>query len=69
MYVMPDFQACCEKTHITKAKTKENCPYTKQAISSQNTVSKLSIKEGKGKDVDLYSASHAPGTSNAHLRH
>ena len=26
-------------------------------------------KKGNGKDVDLYSASHAPGTSNAHLRH
>jgi len=30
---------------------------------------KIKEKKGKkGKDVDLYNASHAPGTSNAHLR-
>jgi len=28
--------------------------------------SRLSVKKGKGKDVDLYSAFHAPGTPNAH---
>jgi len=30
---------------------------------------KFQGKKGKGKDIDLYCASHAPGTPNAHLRH
>ena len=42
---------------------------TSGSAGAATTVRRAVIVGKKGKDVDLYSALHAPGTANAHLRH
>jgi len=40
-------------------------PSISASLPSSRDISELRLK--KGKDVDLYSAFHAPGTANAHV--
>ena len=44
----------------------ERCRPTLSSSSRCYQIFEIGKGQGKGKDVDLYSAFHAPGTSNAH---